>query len=272
MKAKFFTLVCLLLLIVACAPKKPHPYSQIPALQGQVVSENSIRLTAVQDTAMSIGAQGGLAWRAHQLNHILDLQQNYLNQIFNFNSLILHHNVLPPVLAEGNDALNLADPETLRLADKVYKIVLPPRFVTTPPTWREYLWLDYASPEAPSATLLPKSAEEQQIWNKYVQVGWQDGIAQANEIFSANLGRLKRDYSGMILYQKLLRQNMVSRPFVATLNLGVTGDSRSMRINDQVLRITATSKLNTQSKTWKAVVSKGEAGGADEDADQADPR
>lgn len=263
------------LFLAACSKPDvpPRPYAQVPALQAQAqtTSSNSIRLNAIQETALSVGTQGGLAWQSHQLNQALLKQQDYLNQIFNFNALILKKDVLPPVLAEGDYTLNQASPDTLRLADRVYKIVLPPRFVTAPPTWRDYLWLNFEAPDAPNATLLPKSSQEQDIWNKYVQIGWKAGIEQANEIFSANLGRLKRDYTGMILYRKLLDQNMVTPPYVATLNLGVTGNSRYMRINDQVLRITAIPQLNTNSKTWKPAVTPGEAGGEDQDADIANP-
>ena len=60
----------------------------------------------------------------------------------------------------------------------------------------------------------------------------------------------------MILYHKLYSQNMVSAPFVAQADLGVTGDDREMRVNDRVLRITDTSRSNVNSKSWQAAVQK----------------
>jgi len=59
-----------------------------------------------------------------------------------------------------------------------------------------------------------------------------------------------------VLYHKLYAQNMVSAPFVAQADLGVTGDDREMRVNDRVLRITDTSRLNVDSHSWKAAVQK----------------
>jgi defect in organelle trafficking protein DotC len=214
---------------------------------------SSIRLQALQDTAMGISARSGLAMQAQAINQQLEKQDRELRQVFNFNALLLEHNVLPPVLAEGRDSLNLADDDTIRLADRTYQIVSQARFVTTPPQWREYLWMDYQKPELPNAVLLPKSAEEKRVWDKYVETGWQQGIKQAEQIFADNLARMKRDYAGMVLYRKLLAQRIVSAPFVAKAELGVTGGGSDMRVNDQILRITAHPSLQSNSKAWKAV-------------------
>jgi defect-in-organelle-trafficking protein DotC len=170
--------------------------------------------------------------------------------------LLLPHNVLPPVLTEGHNLLNLADNFTIRIADVEYQIVYPPRFVTAPPSWRDYIWMNYKKPEIPNSSLLPKTSDESKVWNQYVKIGWNDGVDQANEIFLANVNRLKRDINGMILYKKLYAQNMVTAPYVAEADLGVTGDSNDMKINDKVLRITAISELKPNSKTWKPVVTK----------------
>lgn len=262
-----------ILAISGCTPPKHKDYSVIPALPNTTASnaQNAIRLTAVRETALSVGAQGGLAWRANQINTMLGKEKDSLNQIFNFGPLILNHNVLPPVLVQGDTTLNLADPDTLRLADRVYKIEHPPRFITATPTWRDYLWLNYNPPDPPNSVLLPKTDQERAVWNQCVQKGWRAGVRQANQIFSINLGRLKRDYNGMILYRELLAQNMVTPPYVGKVNLGVTGGGNIMRINDRVLRITAISKLNPNAKSWKAVITPGYPGGENQYEDQSNP-
>ena len=60
----------------------------------------------------------------------------------------------------------------------------------------------------------------------------------------------------MLLYRKLLQENMISPPFVSRTTLGVTGDDNNMNINDQVLRIVALPALQTQAKHWHAIVVK----------------
>lgn len=224
---------------------------------GETGSEISqIRTKAIEDTAMSLGAQGGLAWASEEINKRLDKDKWYLETTYNFNGMMLSHGVLPPVLAEGNNTLNQDDPNTIRISDKTYQIVQQARFATTPPNWREYIWMTYSKPEIPNKILLPRNSEERRLWVKGIKIGWEKGIEQAYNIFQQNMARLKRDYSGMIIYRKLLQQHMVSAPYVSKTELGVTGDGSDMRINDQVLRITELPKLQTDSNNWKAIVVK----------------
>ena len=60
----------------------------------------------------------------------------------------------------------------------------------------------------------------------------------------------------MILYRELLAEHMVSAPFVAKARLGVTGDASQLRINDEVMRITAQSELQTDPNKWQPVLAK----------------
>lgn len=222
---------------------------------GSAVLSN-IRKKALEDTAMSLAAQGSLACTSEKINQRLQHDKWHLETIYNFNGMMLSHGVLPPVLVQGDHSLNLDDPTTIRVADRTYKIVQQARFATTPPNWREYLWMAFNKPEVPHRVLLPKNEEEREIWRKAVRLGWEKGIIQAQSIFQQNLARLKRDYQGMILYRKLLEEKMVSAPYVSRTELGVTGDGSDMRINDQVLRITELPQLQTDSRDWKAILVK----------------
>lgn len=225
-------------------------------LPGSTAGINAIRLKAIQETAMALGAKGALAWRAQHINESLTAQASYLDQTYNFNQLLLKNNVLPPVIVEANNDITLSDNDTIRLANKVYKIIKPARFVTTPPTWRTYLWLGFKKPDLPNQGLLPQNKAEADIWNAYLKKGWKNGLIQANSIFNANLNRLKRNFAGMVLYKKLLVQKMVSAPTVAKANMGVTGNNKEMRVNDVVMRITNHSSLDTQSQHWEPFLTK----------------
>lgn len=217
---------------------------------------SALRSRSLKDTAMSIGAQGGLAYTATEINAWLEKDKKYLDSIFNFNAMMLEHGVLPPVLETGDNNLNLADADTIRVADRTYKIVQQAKFTTTPPNWRDYLWLNYPKPTLPDRSLLPKNTAEHKVWRDGIRAGWDKGIEQGYVIFQQNMARLKRDYHGMMLYRKLLTSKMISAPYVARTELGVTGDGNDMRINDQVLRIVEHPQLQTNSKGWKAVIIK----------------
>lgn len=253
-------------LLSACSTTQPNyktvgslnNLAQLQDLHAQVTKDKkqmtALRSQALQDIAMSIGAQAGLAWRSEHINQVLTKNSSQLDRIFNFNLILLDHNVIPPVLVQGNNSLKLSDGQTLRIDDRTYQIISQARFTTAPPQWRNYIWMDYQHPELPLPAFLPKTPEERVIWKKYATLGWQDGINQANAIFSDNLARLTRDYTGMALYRNLLLKGMVSKPFVAHTDLGVTGDSSDLHINDQILRITSLPKLQINPGRWKSIV------------------
>ncbi len=219
---------------------------------------SKIREMAIKETALSLGAQSGLAMRSKQIDDQLVQQTRNLDAIFDFNALILEHNVLPPVLLEGRNTLNLADTQTIRISNRTYKVAKQAHFVTTPPQWRQYLWMDFSQPEPPHPSLLPTTKEEREIWSAFIEKGWQNGVDQANTILEESIARIKEDFVGMILYRKLLAMNMVSPPYVSNTDLGVTGDGDEIHIDDKVLRITALPALNTNSDQWRAAVAKDE--------------
>ena len=217
-----------------------------------------IREMALRETALSLSAQSALAWRAKYIDDQLVKQTRNLDAIYDFNALTLEHNVLPPVLLEGRNTLNLADAQTIRISDRTYKVAKQARFITTPPNWRQYLWMDYKQPEYPNVTLLPKTRDERQVWCYYIDKGWNNGVEQANTILEESIARIKEDFAGMIMYRKLLAMNMVSPPYVSDTDLGVTGDGAEIHIDDRVLRITALPALNINSSEWRAAVAKDE--------------
>ncbi len=218
--------------------------------------KTNIRVLAIKETAYSIGAQSGLAYRAKHINTYLTKHQRLLSKIYDFELLMLENNVLPPVLSEGHNSLNIPNMNALRVANTIYKIDKQARFVTTAPNWRQYIWLDYKIPDRPHSSVLPKDSVERKAWDQYTYEGWQKGAEQADNIFSNNIGRLKHDFTGMIRYRKLLSMNMVSPPYVSHTELGITGDENEIRIDDKVLRIVALPALNIRSKEWRASVTK----------------
>lgn len=217
-----------------------------------------IRAKALQESGLSFGAQGGLSWRVSAINMELKRLERSMDKAFNFAPLMIKDNVLPPVIVGGQDSVKAeSDGQSLRIADQMFKIEAPARFVTVTPTWRNYLLMDVpAKPEVPHPSVLPKDAAEQELWNSMLQKGWDSGVAQADAIFSANMARLRRDIEGMIRYRKLLAMNMVSEPIVASSNLGVTGDGQQVSIQDRIYRISVNPTLEMDAERWKAVVRK----------------
>lgn len=258
-------MLAIIVCTTGCAPKPPlicgGTLNDLQTLGSDRIPKTHVspmRAQALRDTALSVGARGGLAWRAALINKILTYNESKLSRLFNFNAMLLDKNVLPPVLIEGRNTLTLGGTDTIRVADRTFQILCQAKFVTAPPTWRDYLWLSYGCPVVPDRSLLPRNREERIIWKKFIDEGWRAGIQQAELIFRENVGRIKRDYEGMIRYRTLLAQNMVSPPFVAELDMGVTGGGADMTVNDRVLRITSFPALQSSSEDWKTEITPNE--------------
>lgn len=215
-----------------------------------------MRYAALRDVALSVGARAGLAYRAGQLNEMLEKNSRQLERAFNFNSLIIDQNVLPPVLTEGRNTLEMTSYDALRISDRSYSILKPARFVTAAPSWRDYLYMPHQQPETPDTSLLPRNGAEQKVWKHFVDIGYEAGLKQADQIYEENLASLKRDYRGILLYVDLLERNMVTKPFVAKIEMGITGGGDDLTVGDRVLRITEHPSLNANAETWNATASK----------------
>src|SRR5262245_48129478 len=110
-------------LLFGCGSKTP-PRPEIDAFQNSCIPKgvNAMRAAVLRDTAISLGAQAGLAWRSQAINTMLEKNSRSMDKGFNFRPLILDCNVLPPVLVEGRDTLHIDGTDAIRLADRVYKI------------------------------------------------------------------------------------------------------------------------------------------------------
>lgn len=221
-----------------------------------------LRTPAMRDAALSYGARGGLAWASVQVNADLERHAGDLSKTWDFNRFLIRQpnggvTLLPPVILESRDTYEQADAgRTLRVADRYYEIIEQARFAPVAPLWHTYLVRSYTPPEPPQDALLPKNDGERDLWKRFVAEGWAKGVEQSRDIFTSDLRRLERDFTGMIRYASLLEQGQVSAPVVASQNLGVTGTGTDMRENDQVMRITRDPRLNVQRPSeWTAPVS-----------------
>ncbi len=227
------------------------------------MDNTNLRGQAVRETALSLGMQAGLYYESTQINKVLDKNTSQLDKVFDFGILLFEDNVLPPVIVDASNMVHINDQgDTMRIAGKTYRIVSQVRFVTAPPTWRDYLWMSYPPPEMPNRHTLPKSSTERQAWQLGVAEGWNLGISQAVTIYHINLHRLVQDFDGMILYEDLLLKNMVSPFYVQKKYYGITGSGSHMAIDDENWSITVKPELQLHSKLWNPIVQSGDENGA----------
>lgn len=209
-----------------------------------------IRADSIQSAAAAFGAQAGLASRAQKINEALKTKSSYYDKVFNFSALQLEPGFLPPVISEGTDAYNQPNDDEVRAADRLYKIEFPARLVNTVPHWQQYLFVPFGNPSMPDSSVLPKNSAEKKLWDEYAKQGWDQGVTQADNLFDANRGRLKRDFEGMIRFKRLYEQGLVVKPTLARSELGITGGGNEMAVGDRLIKITTKAQLNPDGKRW----------------------
>ena len=209
----------------------------------------TIRQKAMLDAAKNLGIQSGLYWASQAIDDQESALKNKLNMIYNFSSLMLNDYVVPPVITQENNLVNISD-NVIRFGSQRYRIIKNAYFSTSAPNWRSYLYMDYPQPDVPDKSLLPQTKDEKKQWDDAVTKGWHLGIHQARVIFQSNLNELTQDYAGMVLFHQLLLQHMVSLPYVQKQNHGITGDKNNLVINDHSWQIKADPQFEKAFKLW----------------------
>lgn len=230
--------------------KQPKP------AEGATGMPFDIRNDAMKESALSYGARGGLAWRTYHIRHEMETRSRYMDKVFDFRQLLIPAPsgllIEPPVISEAQDALLIeSGGQSAAVSDRIYNIGRNARIVSAPRTWRAYLERQWGDIPPPPDILLPTTDAELKQWLGWVDKGWEAGIAQADEIFQADLNKLTADYNGMVRYRTLLAQGMVSPPYALQVDRGVTGGGNEMRVGDRAISITDPSKLQTGTQAWQ---------------------
>lgn len=214
-----------------------------------------IRNDALREAALSYGARGGLAYRTFEIQRRLAEHEASLTKIYDFSRLLIAAPsgllIEPPIVSDAQRAVLVnGGGQEAAVADRVLRINRAARIVTAPRDWRLYLERDWGRVDPPPGLLLPIDDEEREEWRSWVQEGWNAGVQQAEETFEADLDRLTNDYVGMVRYRELLAQNMISPPYAAHEDRGVTGGGSEMRVGDRGVAITGPSVLIPRSNKW----------------------
>ena len=222
------------------------------------------RLMILKSIALRVGQQYGYAKQLEYLQQQINGKSSSLDQVFNFNFVLSYANqdspainIVPPVILKASNYINQdvqkgkKGVESISIADVHYTIYQNAHFVTTVPSWRDYLIKEIPAPQVVSDTILPKDQSESSAWQSNLELGWKLGIKQANQEMDYRINQLSRDFNGMILYLKLYKQGKVNAPMVAYMKQSVVGNDDSMSVNQQIYRLTSKSALITNPNQWK---------------------
>ena len=255
-------LLTALLITPLCQAADPPDATPPPGmdtyLHPQVPDHHGVNDTLWQmltDAGHTVGFRGGKAQRAWELRQALAQRAPTLNTLYDFRPLISPQGWLPPVIAQAQDVAHIT-PDQIRTATRVYNIVVPERFVSNPPGWKQYLLAGLATGATaqPAADVQPKNGDQRDIWQAAVEAGWAEGRESADQTLAANFHRLTRDYAGMLTYSTLLQQGMVSRPHITEQQQTVTGTRDQLMIGDRVKRLREHAGFDINKTHWQPVI------------------
>jgi defect-in-organelle-trafficking protein DotC len=237
----------------------------------------TIRAEAIQEAAASYGARAALAHQLTAYKNSIMRDAHKMDRLFAFERQVLsipidaskattaagkgngeYAAILPAVILSGKDMDSFPNADEMRIADETFKIYADEKLIPVDkatgrpaaPSWRDYLFFSFQKVEKPHATLMPRTPQENALWDEWVSRGWSEGESQAKQMIEAGWARLDRDYNGMATYHAAVGQGMATRPEVGQTRMGVTGGGKEMRVNDRVLRITDHTTLVPDSKKW----------------------
>ncbi len=224
--------------------------------EGETGLPLDIRRDAIKEAALSYGARAGLSWRTFAIRAELETRARYLDRVFDFRQLLVPAPsgllIEPPIITESINAMLIdAGGQAAAVSDRIYNITVNAKIVSTARTWHTYLEREWGAVAPPPDILRPETDEEREIWIDLVTTGWEQGILQADEIFSEDLNLLLADFRGMIRYRVLLAQNMISPPYALQVDRGVTGGGTEMRVGDRAIAITGVPEFRTGSEEWQ---------------------
>ncbi|MCD8571668.1 MAG: type IV secretion system DotC family protein [Alphaproteobacteria bacterium] len=245
---------------VSSTPPTLDSLKNVPKEQKEVAQDSGlpfdIRKEAQKEAAISYGARGGLAFRTYQIRQEIQLRAPYLDKVYNFSELLIPAPsgflIEPPIITEVENAMIIdGGGQEAAVSDRIYNIITNAKIVSNPRSWREYLEREWGDVEPPPDILRPNNDDERREWSKQVQIGWEQGMAQANEIFEEDLNRLMADFQGMVRFRMLLSQGMISAPYALQTDRGVTGGGSEMRVGDRAVEITDSPSLISEYDKWR---------------------
>lgn len=219
----------------------------------KAIKDSDLRFSAIAEAGTMLGIQTAVKYRHEQINEAMENIASKLDTIYDFSSLLEHDGrVMPPVITEVRNALQIKSAAESISSQLVYKIIQDAKIISTPPNWRSYLLKSFHAIDDVNPILLPRTDAEQKVWSRSVEKGWEQGIKQAERVFDANLSTLQRDYLGLLTYKHLALQNIISVPMVAEGELGIKIRNKTMDVDQRVFRITTETSFNKED-AWKPV-------------------
>jgi defect-in-organelle-trafficking protein DotC len=197
------------------------------------IEEGALRDRAQKEAAYSSAIQAGTLHRYQEiLEKVVTPHEKILDSVFDFQRLMIKDGdvtVQPPVLTEAGEALRVSGSgKSATYQSSSYFMLSKAKIVSVAPNWRAYLYLDLTEPEEIHQSLLPLGSKEKALWRERIDMGWQIGLEQADELFKARLAKLTQDFTGLLLYEEL--KGELSPPELDNESIGKVVSDRELSL------------------------------------------
>lgn len=266
-KFKKFILVAILSLIYSgaslCFADDPAPLSNILNLNTQYIPSEAvtkkdlfadIRPKAIRQAARTLGTQSGAKWRYDEIQKVIEKinnEKDLLGRVYDFKNLLLHDGrVLPPVIVTAKSSIKIESNLSAVETGTSYRILQPAKMVGNAPSWRNFLCSNAFTVAKVHEQVLPKkeNSEEIEIWKKGCREGWAIGVEQADTFFEQQLRKLDRVVLGIVEFNLLECQGLVSLPSVSEGHYAVRVGEKNLDINQRTFRINRSSRFQSVQK------------------------
>ena len=222
-----------------------------------VSDENSkqLRLNSILNVAMQYGVESALYFRGKEFLKKLDENEAQLMQAFNYRILMLGNgNIKPAVIDKVDYSLQTEDKRTQRKIKTQYKLVEQSELVIGAPSHVDFFVnLNFRKPKAPNKYLIPVQEDEKKAWRRGAELGWSEGIQQADQIIQHDTRSLLRNYLGSIRFHILLKMNVVTEPTAVETTIGTTASGSVLNVGESVYDLVNLPNFNDNEMEWSAL-------------------
>ncbi len=248
-------ILALCLLVLAAAAQGSPPEAPGTHVSGAAELSAELRRRAMRTAVVGYGTQEGLAERGREIDAIVERFAPRLARVFRFGELMIREGgftVQPPVIAETRQAFRVdRGRREAASAARHLRIVRPGAIVPGPPDWRDFLVRRWAGAQRPASLFDPRDEEEERLWRSWRERGREQGRMLADRVFAADLDRLTGFFEGLVLWHRLHRERMVSRPLLARERTAVSGGGGVMRVDESRLVIAAPAAFVLRPDLWR---------------------
>jgi defect-in-organelle-trafficking protein DotC len=219
-------------------------------------AENTARVEAIQTIVREAATRNALRARLQEISNVVKANDRKLDTVYNFQPLMINTIVVPPVIVEAHNISDVGNARTFSVLGTRYEIKENARFSHLPPNWRDYLNFNVESYQV-GVDSLPnelkeKNQQEKKAFQNAMDRGIEDGVKEADAIFSHQLNRLNQTFIGMLKFHQFRMNGKITMPVIARTNISLAGGGNALMLNQSNFQITELPRFVNDPSYWKA--------------------